>query len=109
MEYIICSDRREIDKLLTGFENTKKQELKEDVSKLRHLSMNLISGETKGEGNSLGDINDLLRKMQSRKAFKKSELHRFGWILKDIQNNTERLSFILKGILPLLLQKKLQS
>ena len=105
LEYIISSDRREIDELLTGFENTKKQELKEDVSKLRHLTMTWISGETKGEKNSLRDINDLLREMQTKKAFKKSELHRFGWILKDIQNNRERLTIILKGILPLLLQK----
>ena len=105
LEYIISSDKREIDELLTGFENTKKQELKEDVSKLRHLTMTWISGETKGEKNSLRDINDLLREMQTKKAFKKSELHRFGWILKDIQNNRERLTIILKGILPLLLQK----
>ena len=95
LEYIIRSDRREIDELLTSFENTKKQELKEDASKLRHLTMTWISGKTKGEENSLRDINDLLHKMESRKAFKKSELHLFGWILKDIQNNRDRLSSIL--------------
>ena len=77
MEYIIRSGRREINELLTSFENTKKEELKEDVSKLRHLTMTWISGETKEEENSLRDINDLLHKMESRKAFKKFELHLF--------------------------------
>ena len=47
----------------------------------------------------------MLRKLEARSDLRRVELHRFGWILRDIQDNRDRVTNILRGMLPILIQK----
>ena len=105
LEYLIRIDRREIEELLTGFEKEEDEIFNEDIAKLRQLTESWIEDEVLGKNTTLRHIESLLRKLSNSEQLKMSELSRFEAILKDINHNRHRVTSILRGMVPVLIQK----
>ena len=101
LEYLIRYDRREIEELLTNFEKEEEEYFEDDVIKLRKLVETWIEEEILGKESVLDDIERMLDKL-SKSSLKKSQLHRFGMILRDIKRNRFRVSDILRQMHPIL-------
>ncbi len=101
LEYLIRHDRREIEELLTNFEKEEEEYFEDDIAKLRQLVETWIEEEILGKESVLDDIERMLDKL-SKSSLKKSQLHRFGMILRDIKRNRFRVSDILRQMYPIL-------
>ena len=104
LEYLIRTDRRQIEELLTGFEKDE-DVFEDDIVKLRQLTESWIEDEVLGENPTLQDIKNLLNKLSNSEKLKKHDLWRFGVILKDINTNRDRVNTILRQMIPVLIQK----
>ena len=94
LDYLIRHDRDEIEKLLKVFE--KDQNVKEDVAMLRNLAELYIDNVRLGKEPTQDDIERLLDKLKKVSSIRRSELFRFGMILREIERNRYRVSDILR-------------